>query len=72
MGKNIYDVIRKNIKKYRKLAGLTQAELSEKVNLSHDYIRQIESLKVAKNFSVQTIYDISVALKTDIGKFFKE
>ena len=68
MGKNIYDVIRKNIKKYRKLAGLTQAELSEKVNLSHDYIRQIESLKVAKNFSVQTIYDISVALKTDIGK----
>lgn len=72
MGKNIYDVIRKNIKKYRMLAGLTQAALAEKVNLSHDYIRQIESLKVAKNFSVQTIYDISVALKTDIGKFFKE
>lgn len=72
MGKNIYDVVRKNIKKYRMLAGLTQAALAEKVNLSHDYIRQIESLKVAKNFSVQTIYDISVALKTDIGKFFKE
>ncbi len=72
MNNSIYDVVRKNIKKYRKLQGITQAELAERVNLSHDYIRQIESLKVAKNFSVQTIYDISVALKMDIGKFFKE
>ena len=72
MNNSIYDVVRKNIKKYRKLQGITQAELAERVNLSHDYIRQIESLKVAKNFSVQTIYDISVALKIDIGKFFKE
>ncbi len=72
MNNSIYDVIRKNIKKYRKLQGLTQAQLAEKANLSHDFIRQIESLKVAKNFSVQTIYDISVVLKIDIGKFFKE
>ena len=72
MNKNIYDVIRKNIKKYRKLQGLTQAQLAEKANISHDFLRQIESLKAAKNFSVQTIYDISLALKIDIGKFFKE
>lgn len=72
MNKSIYDVIRKNIKKYRKLQGLTQAQLAEKANIGHDFLRQIESLKTAKNFSVQTIYDISVALKTDIGKFFKE
>lgn len=39
---------------------MTQAELAEKADLSHDYIRQIESEKIANTFSVQTIYDISV------------
>lgn len=42
---NIYDVIRHNIKLYRQEKKMTQAELAEKANLSHDYIRQIESDK---------------------------
>ena len=41
----IYDTIRKNIKKYRKEKGLTSAQLAELVDLSHDFIRQIESEK---------------------------
>ena len=49
---NIYDVIRHNIKKYRKEKNITQAELAERCRVSHDYIRQIESDKVAKTFSV--------------------
>ena len=36
---NIYDVIRRNIKKYRMLKKMTQAELAEKTNLTHDFIR---------------------------------
>ena len=59
---NIYNTIRKNIKKYRKEKGITSAELSELVDLSHDFIRQIESEKTAYNFSVDTFYKISVAL----------
>ncbi len=51
---------------------MTQAELAEKANLSHDYIRQIESDKVANTFSVQTLYDIAEALEVDIGLLFKE
>lgn len=50
---------------------MTQAELAEKADLSHDYIRQIESEKVANAFSVQTIYDISVALDVSIELLFK-
>ena len=61
----IYDIIRRNIKKYRKLRGLTSAQLAEKVNLSHDFIRQIESEKTRYNFSVETFYKIAVAL--DVG-----
>lgn len=73
MGKeNIYCIIRHNIKKYRLLNNMTQAELAERVNLSHDYIRQIESNKIAKTFSIQTLYDISVALDINPGLFFEE
>lgn len=69
---NIYDVIRKNIKKYRKIKNLTSAQLAEMVDLEHDFIRQIESEKVAKNFSVDTLYRISVALDTSLDKFVEK
>lgn len=64
----IYDTIRRNIKKYRKEKGLTSAQLAERVDLSHDFIRQIESEKVRYNFSVETFYKISVALDVSMDK----
>ena len=59
---DIYNTIRRNIKKYRKEKKLTAAELADMVGRSHDFIRQIESEKIAYNFSVETFYRISVAL----------
>jgi transcriptional regulator with XRE-family HTH domain len=58
----IYDTIRKNIKIYRKAKKMTSAQLAEAVDLSHDFIRQIESEKARYNFSVETFYKISVVL----------
>ena len=52
---NIYNTIRKNIIKYRIEKGITSAELAEMVDLSHDFIRQIQSEKVTYNFSVNTL-----------------
>jgi len=69
---DIYNTIRKNIKKYRKEKGITTAELADLVDLSHDFIRQIESEKVANTFSVETLYRISVALDTSLDKFVKK
>lgn len=69
---NIYDTIRKNIKKYRKEKGMTSAELAEMVDLSHDFIRQIESEKTAYNFSVDTFYKISVALGVKLDDLIQE
>ena len=63
---DIYGTIRRNIKKYRKQKGLTAAKLAELVELSHEFIRQIESEKVANTFSVETLYKISVALGVGI------
>lgn len=69
---NIYDTIRRNIKKYRKEKGLTSAQLAEMVDLSHDFIRQIESEKAAYNFSVETFYRISVALGISLDKLIEK
>lgn len=69
---NIYNTIRKNIKKYRKERGLTSAQLAEMVDLSHDFIRQIESEKVSYNFSVETFYKISVALEVSLDKLIEK
>lgn len=69
---DIYAIIRHNIKKYRMMKGLTQAQLAEKADLAHDYIRQIESDKVANTFSVQTLYDISLALDVEVGLLFQQ
>ena len=69
---NIYNTIRKNIKKYRKEKGITSAQLAEMVDLSHDFIRQIESEKAAYNFSVDTFYRISVALEVTLDDLIQE
>lgn len=68
---DIYNTIRRNIRKYRKEKGLTSAQLAEMVGLSHDFIRQIQSEKAAYNFSVETFVKIAQALETPLDKFIK-
>lgn len=68
---DIYEQIAKNIKKYRKEAGITQAQLAERVEVSHEFIRRIESEKGRKTFSIDTIYKISLALNINIAKLFE-
>ena len=70
--RNIYDTIRKNIKKYRKQKRITSAELAELIDVSHDFIRQIESEKVAANFSVETLYKISIALDVSLDMLIQK
>lgn len=67
-----YDVIRKNIKKFRKEKGFTQQKLADEAELSSDYICEIESLKKQKSFSIATLGRISEALDIEITKFFEE
>lgn len=72
MDENIYDAIRKNIRKYRKEKHITSAKLAEMVDLSHDFIRQIQSDKVRYNFSVETLYKISIALNVNLDDLVKK
>ena len=57
-----YNVIRKNVKKYRVQQGMTAAQLAEKAGLGHAYLRQIESEKDRHHVSLISLYKISVAL----------
>ena len=68
---NIYEQIAKNIKKYRNLAGISQAELAERVGVSHEFIRRNESKKGRKSFSVDTLWKVSVALNINPGLLFE-
>ena len=65
-----FNLIRKNIKKYRKLAGITQQELADRANLTMNYIAKIESNKMQRGFTIATVGRIADALNIDIKKLF--
>jgi len=67
---NIYLVIRQNIKKYRLAKNMTSAELAECVELSHEFIRALESNSPKFTLSVKTLYKISVVLGVRVDKLF--
>lgn len=70
--KNIYDTVRINIKKYRKLKGMTQQELADASYLSHGYIREIESLKMGTSFSLDAVEKIASGLGIEAKLLFDE
>ena len=46
-----YDIVRKNIKKYRLQKGYTQQKLADEAEMSIDYLAEIESEKRRKSFT---------------------
>ncbi|MDR4987113.1 transcriptional regulator [Bacillus cereus] len=59
-----------NVTKYRKLEGLSQLELSRKVNVARQTINLIENNKY--NPSLSLCIEIAKALKTDLNTLFWE
>ncbi len=67
-----YNIVRKNIKKYRKEKGYTLQKLAEEAEMSMDYLAEIESEKRKKSFSLAILGRISEVLDVDIKKFFNK
>lgn len=67
----LHAIVCHNIKKYRIQRGLTQQALSEKIEMSHEYLRQLESEKGQKDFTFYSLYKISLALEIPIDDFIK-
>ncbi len=68
---NIMITVSKNIKKYRKLAGITQEQLAVDIGKSYDFVRRIEYKKGEIGCSVDTLYRISVVLGITMDKLFE-
>lgn len=67
----IYEVISKNVKKYRKLKGWTQEKLAQEINYSVSFISGIES-SYHQTFSLGAIWRISRVLGVDFLKLCED
>lgn len=67
---NIYNIIGKNIKKYRKKKGWTQRQLAESLLLSDSFIAKLESV-THQTISIDTLEQIANILEVPITKFFE-
>ena len=65
-------IVRKNIRKYRKLKKLTLQELADLSGLSHGYIRDLESFGIEKTPLLETLGKIANALEIDIRQLFDD
>ena len=59
-----YSLLGKNIKKYRKLRGLTQEKLSENIYISPVFMSQIET--ASRKPSLETVVNIADCLKVSV------
>lgn len=67
----LYKVIGSNIKYYREQAGLTQIQLSERLQISISYLSKIEASGCTKSLSISVLNHIANTLDVDITEFFK-
>ena len=73
----LYLIIGKNIRYYRKLYSLnkkelTQEKLAESANVSTSLIGNLESKKTYQGISIYNLYKISTILEVPIENFFIE
>lgn len=64
-------IISKNIRKYRKIEGITQEQLAIDIDVSVDYLRRYETQGGKEGMAIKTLYRISVVLHTPINNFFE-
>ena len=66
------ELIGKFISQLRKEKNMTQQELADASELSHGYIREIESLNMGVTFSLDAVEKIASALDIKIKFLFDE
>ena len=70
--KDYMPIIYANIKKYRKLANMTTQELADKSEFTHQFIRDLESLKLTRRPRLDSLGRIANALNIDIRQLFDD
>lgn len=60
-----------NIAYYRKMKGLTQVQVAEKLGMSRTHLSNIEAPNMPISVSLETLFDIADALEIPIQKLFE-
>lgn len=66
-----YSIIRKNIKRYRLEQKLTQQDLADMIEMSREYVCDIENESRNKHLTIAVLGRIAEALNIQIEEFFK-
>lgn len=69
---NKYRMVGLKISYYRKLKGLTQEQLAEKIDKNLAFIGAVEAPNVNRTVSLDTLFDIAEALDVPAYKFLSE
>lgn len=67
-----YVLLARNLKKYRKAAGLTQQQLSDKSLYALSFIKNLESESVYQTASIGTVYKFAQVLNIPLSKLFED
>ncbi len=67
-----YRQLGRNLAYYRRLRGLSQAQLADALNLSEGYVGHIEAQNVDKEPSLKVLFNISEVLDVPVHKFFMD
>lgn len=65
-----YREIGRKVAYYRKLRGLTQEALAEKIDVSVSHISKIEAPQANTSFSLDMLFLIAEGLKVEVAAFF--
>ena len=69
---NIIEVIAYNVRKYRKISGITQEQLAIDIDVTPEFIRKFESTRGSEGLSLMSLYKISIVLNVSMDKFFED
>ena len=67
-----YDIIRDNIKKYRKEKNLTQQDLADLAGISRQYVTDIENENRNKHITIAILGRIADAMNVNIELCFRK
>ena len=65
-------IARMNILKYRRQLGITAQEVADRSELSHQFIRSLEALKVVKRPRLDSLDRIAKALGIELKQLFDD
>ena len=69
---NILEVVSDNVRKYRKIRGITQEQLAVDISMTPDYLRRFESQRGKEGLTLKKLYKISVVLDVPMSSFFEK